>query len=216
MVSNLEMVMICNGNPVNRGAFVEIVLALLLKEEGAIALRQRLCSLCLEDIVGVVVHPVGWHQYLEKGASLVLNELAQQEDKERREQLILKLLNCKHEEVAQVALHWLEKSEMLKPASAQLQEALNTFTVPPKANWEGCCAAALRIKTLLSDQANRCTPLDICLAPHEQTVLRVRDAWLGLSGCAVKKVFTLTSLLIPGNFRFTTRRRCLRSLLSSS
>lgn len=187
MTMKLDMLMKENPNPLTRAAFIDISLALFRHEPKAEALKKNLSEICLRDITQGKSFPIGKQHYLARATSVVLEYIETHSESKEDTKVLIQLLNTQDEEIAHQTLTWLEKSKNAY-SSEEMINALQKFTVPPKDKWEGCCATALRVLATYLDTLDSMTQLSVCLAPRERAVLPVHDAWLALSGCAIKMV----------------------------
>jgi len=213
MLVTAELLLRDNQNPITRAAFLDIGLALFDYEmtppSGGIVTNPLCCSpftnlleilarnLCLEDIRirDQPIYPLGWEHYLESAARIVLHDFPALHNESKHDDwthhVLLDLVASHHEEVALLALTWMEKAGLEYFDHPELKEEILGLLVARdygSQGWERACAAMIRVLTQYLDAKGSYVDLAECMERRNGKVVAVQDALLSLAGCSIKMV----------------------------
>jgi hypothetical protein len=191
MERSLELVLWKNGNPLTKGAFVEIAHFLFNCEDRASALVENVLTTCIGDLGVGQKESIGWQLYLEQAASLVLDVHTKTVDfKCLPSNVVEMLLQNDNEEVVLKTLSWMDNSNFEYSSTPMLRQGLRNLGCQDK--WDGVCALALRVIPRVLDDDEQEFSLTECIQGYQgNQVMPVREAWIAVAGFAARRVFPL-------------------------
>ena len=176
--------------------YLDLFTTLFKDEPQAEAYGKALTGHLLKNFESITTRPVKrdfpFEDYLEQAARLCLAFLPKMEE-DFRDTAYLKLLRYPCDVVVSLTLNHLEKSEYIAQGEVffAVREIVVTHSITAnclEVGWETCCATALRVMTRSAEHSGSSMRLSLCINPPGFPSLGVKDAFLALSGCALKQV----------------------------